>query len=62
VKKLLSLIIFLPFSLLAVILVGMGMYEIAAPMIPLGPLGMILIGVILLVILSWLGVKKLSWD
>lgn len=57
--KILNIILFVPFSLLGVVLIGMGMYELVAPLIPFGPLGMVIAGAVLLLVLTWFGVKKI---
>lgn len=50
------------FSILAMTLILMGLYELIVPYIPFGPVGFILVGVALLVVLAMLGVKRIPFS
>ena len=53
-----GLLLFL-LSLLGITLTAFGLYELIAPMIPFGALGMVVIGLILVALVGYVGGKKI---
>jgi hypothetical protein len=53
-----SKIVSLALTLLAITLIGLGMYELVSPMIPFGPIGMIVAGILILAVMMWVGIKR----
>lgn len=46
-------------SLLGIVLVASGLYNLVGPMIPFGPLGMIIIGLIIVFLVGYVGGRKI---